>query len=286
MIWLIIAIFGSLGFLQTVRWMQQRQVNLPVGFLVNYAAAATFFATSHAITRPAVDTSVALTGLVTGILYVCNIYVISTVIRRIGIALSGCVLSLSVTVPVIASIAYGDPWRSQLPGLTLALLALPLLATARAGVRHPHTRRPAHRRLLWVLICFCAVGAEGTLLKTARQLGDATYQWTFLPALFCTAAVVATIPVLLSRVRRPTRADVRAGLILGSFNILANYAATQAVLHLAGPVVFPIRQMGMVLGATVLGWLWWREHLSRRALLGITLTLLATCALALPALLK
>lgn len=286
MSWLVIAILGSLGFLQTVRWMQHTRVNLPVAFQVNYAMAGVFYAIGFAWVGPTIDVKVGLLGIVTGVLYVCNIYLISAVIRRIGLALLAAVMSLAVCVPVCASIAYGDPWRGNAVGLLIALVALPVLATARVGIGETHAKVNRTRRVIWVLVCFCAIGAEGTLLKSARQFGDGSFQWVYLPALFVTAAVVATGPVLVRQSRKLTRAGLVAGLILGACNIVANYAATQAVRLLDGPVVFPIRQMGMLLGATLIGWLCWHEKLSRRAVIGVVLTILATLALALPGLLE
>ena len=286
MVWLAITILGSLGFLQTVRWMQHAEVNLSVAFLVNYAMAALFYAVGFAGVGPSVDSKVALLGIASGVLYVCNVYLISALIRRIGLALLASVMSLSVCVPVLASIVYGDPWRGQVAGLTIALIALPILATARAGIGEARAQVSGTHRVILVLVCFFAMGAEGALLKSARQFGDGSYQWVYLPALFVTAAIVSAGPVVVRSTRKLTRAGLVAGLILGGCNILANYAGTQAVRLLDGPVVFPIRQMGIVLGATLVGWLWWREKLSRRAVIGIVLTVLATLALALPGLIE
>ena len=286
MIWLAIAILGSLGFLQTLRWMQHAEVNLSVAFLVNYAMAGVFYAIGFAGVGPAVDGKVAMLGIASGVLYVCNVYLISAAIRRVGMALLASVMSLSVCVPVFASIAYGDPWRSQVAGLAIALVALPVLATARAGTGETRAQASSARRVILVLVCFFAMGAEGTLLKSARQFGDGSYEWVYLPALFVTAAIVSAGPVLAMSTRKLNRAGLVAGLILGGCNILANYGATQAVRLLDGPVIFPVRQMGIVLGATLIGWLWWREKLSRRAVIGIVLTVLATLALSLPGLLE
>ena len=286
MIWLAVTILGSLGFLQTLRWMQHAKVNLPVAFMVNYVMAAVFYAIGFARVWPSIDVKVTVLGVASGVIYVCNVYLISAVIRRIGLALLASVMSLSVCVPVIASIIYGDPWLNQLAGLTIALVALPVLATARAGGDGDRVKvRPAHR-VVWVLVCFFAMGAEGTLLKSARQFGDGSYEWVYLPALFVTAALVSAGPVLARSTRKLSRAGLVAGLILGGCNIVANYSGTQAVKLLDGPVVFPVRQMGIVLGATLIGWLWWREKLSRRAVIGIALTILATLALSLPGLVE
>ena len=278
MAWMLIAIVCSLGFSATLRWSQHARGSMRVAASVNYIMAAGVYVVIFVTMRPDVDPAVIAIGAMTGVLYICNLFLFAAVMKRIGIVLTGAIMSLAVVVPVAVSIAFGDPWRDKAAGLVVALVALPILASARAS----HRGEPiAHgiRRWLWVTLLFFAAGMEGTLLKLASEVGDASYQWTFLPALFLTAAIISTPVMLRAPLRAATRWDVLRGALLGGCNVVANFAMTIALLQLPGPLLFPMRHVGGVMGTALLGWLLWHERLGRRAVIGLILCAVAAVLL-------
>jgi drug/metabolite transporter (DMT)-like permease len=279
MTWLAIAVLGSVCFMQTQRWTLHAQGNVTLVGWVNYTFAASFFLAVLALHRPEVlDWPVAGLGLITGALYATNYYLSTAVIRRIGLGLSAATITLSVVVPVLVSIAFGDPWLDRSAGLAVALLALPMVAMA-GDQGNPAKPVKGVARGAWVIGLFLAAGAENTLIKISREIGGEGFESLFLPALFGAAAVAASPPVLLHRAKLRLGDAVR-GLVLGLCNIVGNYAMALAVQKLSGPVVFPLKTTLVVLSTAFLGWLLWKERLSAMALFGIGLTLLATVLLA------
>ena len=55
----------------------------------------------------------------------------------------------------------------------------------------------------------------------------------------------------------------------------------RAVAVLSGPVVFPANSVAIVLGAALLGWVIWKERLSRANLVGLGLAIVALACLTL-----
>jgi multidrug transporter EmrE-like cation transporter len=279
MTWLAIAVMGSVCFMQTQRWTLHAQGNVTLVGWVNYTLAACFFGAVLALYWPNVlDWPVVGLGLITGILYATNYFLSTAVIRRIGLGLSAATIALSVVVPVLVSIAFGDPWLDRSTGLAVALLALPMIALA-GDQASPTKPVKGIARSAWVTGLFLAAGAETTLIKISREIGGEGFELLFLPALFGAAAVAASPPVLLMRAKFRL-GDVVRGVILGLSNIVGNYAMTLAVQTMSGPVVFPLKTTLVVLSTALLGWLLWRERLSTMALFGIGLALLATVMLA------
>ena len=279
MTWLVIAVMGSVCFMQTQRWTLHVQGNVSLVGWVNYTFAASFFCVVLALHWPEVlDWPVVGIGLITGALYVNNYYLSTAVIRRIGLGLSAATITLSMIVPVLVSIAFGDPWLDKSAGLAIALLALPLVAVS-SDQGSPTKPVKGVARGAWVIGLFLAAGAENTFFKVSREIGGEGFESLFLPALFGAAAVAASPPVLLMR-SKFRLGDVVRGVTLGLCNIVGNYAMALAVQTLNGPVVFPLKSTLVVLITAFLGWRLWRERLSPMALFGIGLTLLATVMLA------
>jgi len=275
MIWLAVAICTSIGFIQIIRWTQHAGGNVAVVGWVNYQLAGLFFITAFTVVSPSVvDWPVIGIGLFTGFLYVNNYFLISAVVRRVGLGVTGATMALAVVIPVAVSIGFGDPWRVRAPGLAIALLAVPLVAAARTTMRGGKHTATGRQRAFLVLGLFLAIGLENTLIKVARQVGMDGFERCYLPALFSAAAVGAT-PVLLWTRATVRSGDVVRGLILGSCNISANYALALAVHRLDGPVVFSLRLIGIVMGTAVLGRILWGERLNRIGLIGLVLSMIA-----------
>lgn len=279
MSWLLVAVLMSIGFVQTMRWTQHARGSVALVGWVNYLLAALFYAGTLVFSPPErIDWRILLLGSLTGAVYVSNYYLFSAVIRRIGVGLTSAAGTLAVVVPVTVSVAYGEPWFDKAPGLGVAMIALPLVALGGARLSGP--AKPVSRplRLLWVSLAFLAAGTENSLFKIAERTGGAGFGMLFLPALFITAAIVSTPAVLITRPAL-RGGDVIRGLVLGTCNIAANFCLSMAIQQLDGPLVFPVKLNGIVIGSTLLGWLIWRERLSRMALAGVAMTLLSTVLL-------
>ena len=271
-------IIASVIFMQTMRWTQHAHGHMAWVAFINYSFAAMFYLPLYAM--PAHHgTTVTIMGAVVGVLYALNFFLAMAVIRTNGIALTSAITVLATVIPVLVSIASGDPWGDRTPGLALAAIAAPMLILGRSTntvvTRACLDIRSAVR--IFVLLIF--IGTQMSLFKVARHLGGDGYEHAFLPALFMAAALTSCGPALFAGHRALRRGDVARGLVLGTCNISANYCFTQALMVLSGVVAFPVRHIATVACTTVLGYLLWRERVNRIGLAGIALGLAAAVLL-------
>ena len=275
---LLVAIISSICFVQMIRWIQHANGSIVFAAWVNYQFAGSFFLVPLFLREQPIDWPVVAIGLVTGFLYVTNFYLLSAMIRLIGVGLVAATAALAVILPVGVSIALGDPWVDKAAGLCVVIIALPIIALARTDLGAIQLTVSPLTRLAAVLILFFAIGAENTCIKIARELGGTGFESSFLPGLFGTAAFVAT-PALIVMRPKLQAVDVWRGFILGACNVVSNFAMALAVQQLTGPVVFPVKLIGVLVGTSLLGRFLWREHLSRLGHIGIGLSILGVLLL-------
>ncbi len=278
MLWLVLAIGAGVIFMQTMRWTQHARGHMYWVAFINYIFAAAFYLPLYAM--PAQHgIAVTLMGAVVGVLFALNFFLAMEVIRTSGVALATATMTLATVVPVLVSIASGDPWGDRTPGLVLAAVAAPMLVLGRStntgAVRPPLDLRGALR----ILVLLTFIGTEMSLFKMARHLGGDDFEFAFLPALFTAATLTSCGPAFLAGRRALRQGDVVRGLVLGTCNITANYCFTQALMVVSGVVAFPVRHIAAVVCATVLGYLLWRERVNRLGLAGIAVGLTAAVVL-------
>ena len=118
-------------------------------------------------------------------------------------------------------------------------------------------------------------GLVDVLLKTFDVLfGGQHGSAAFLLLVFTTACVLGSASVLISKQLTgawPHRSVLLWGAGLGLFNYGSTAFLLEAVAQLRAPVVFPLNNVGIVLGGALLGWAVWREPLRRRTWAGLAL---------------
>lgn len=235
---------------------------------------------------PEMDPSggVVILGVVTGGLFICGFFLLSLATDLAGMGLAIGVMRVSVVVPFLASWwIWGEvPSPAQGAGLMLAGIAFFLIATGRPGRPASLERKPAtpHPAVFGVLAAvFIVGGVIDTLLKAFEEIhGQTTDSAAFLSVVFAIAFVIGLAMRLPAYLLRKERLDARAigwGVLLGAANYGSAEFLLAAIGQLSGPFVFPANNIAIVIGAAVLGVVFWGERLSRANLLGLALAALA-----------
>ncbi len=130
-----------------------------------------------------------------------------------------------------------------------------------------------------LVLLFISGGLTDVSMKTYDELFESTYStWEFMGLVFGTAATVGIVS--LSFTRRFTRRVftgrlVAMGVILGVVNVASVEFLLRAVEALSGTFVFPALNISVVIGAAIMGVVFWKERLSRSNRIGIGLAALA-----------
>jgi drug/metabolite transporter (DMT)-like permease len=228
----------------------------------------------------------AVLGLTTGALFICGFFLLSLATDLAGMGLAIGVMRVSVVIPFLASWwIWGEtPSVAQGWGLVVAAAAFFLIAGRRAPARRiPGIDKAPKVRPFLVLgvlaLVFLVGGVIDTLLKTFEEVYSAgSSRAGFLTVVFAVAFVLGAAlrsPGYLVRGERPDRRAIVWGVLLGTVNYGSAGFLLAAISRLSGPFVFPANNIAIVIGAAVLGVVFWHERLTRLNVIGLFLATLA-----------
>ena len=211
-------------------------------------------------------------GVVSGLLYIGGMYLGMTTIGRRGASIAVSASQLSVLIPVSLSVLiYGDSLGvTQLVGVGVALVSLPLLAARESGLNGALDRET----LVLIVVQLVVQGFAQFTSKVLVASGLGAERDAFFLVVF-SAATLMTIPVALRHRGEIAPRDFVYGSAVGVCNIGVNLSTLLALTLLPGAVVFPLVNSGGLLFVTILAWLIFKERITRVNALGIALTLAA-----------
>ncbi len=211
-------------------------------------------------------------AVVSGFLYIGGMYLGMTTIGRRGASIAVSASQLSILIPVSLSVAvFGDSLGlTQLMGVGVALVSLPLLAARATGLNGALDGET----LGLIVVQLVVQGFAQFTSKILVASGLGGERDAFFVVVFA-AATLVTIPVALKHRAEIGRGDFAYGGVVGVCNIGVNLSTLLALTLLPGAVVYPLINSGGLLLVTVLAWLVFKEKISRVNALGVALTLAA-----------
>lgn len=220
-----------------------------------------------------------LSAVAQGLLFIFLFLLIGRASQEIGVAYATIITKVSLVIPVLVSFwVFKDamPWLRWL-GVALALGATVLINLrflrakgGRAEQLAPEAIAP-QKALLWGVTLFIGTGLADSNFKVYDELfAGAISVQAFSVTIYAVAAVVGGLLLLVSK-QQLTRKAVVGGVILGVPNFFSIYTLLQALAYLEGTVFYPVNNVALVLLASIVGWLAYRERFTRATLLGIVL---------------
>ncbi|MBI2505962.1 MAG: hypothetical protein HYW07_22330 [Candidatus Latescibacteria bacterium] len=273
MIWLLPALFLSFGFGQLFKFAQRRGCYAPAVIAANYLTIASLLLVYHLATGQTQPAPQAFeVGVFTGLTFIGAMLLMT---RGLELAAVGAVLTsfrLAILIPIWASVwLWGETLTLvQLGGIGLALVALVMMTR---GDQRSHQLSPLHNLVLLSLI-FVGQGIAFCGMRWVHYAGlDAHYlQVLFFVTL--TAGVLGGLFIWYQG-RRPRPQDLLMGTGIGLYNLLALSVNLIALSQVPGTLYFPLQGCAVVLLDNLFAQFWWKEPLSRPALAGAALGVLA-----------
>lgn len=209
-------------------------------------------------------------------------WVLAVAVRRTGVVRTDAAMRLSLLLPLVAAFTvFGEPLTgSKGLGVVAGLVAIALIVARRR--QQTGGARQAWSSLL--LLVFAGMGVIDILFKLMARLSQASSASTLFAA-FVLAAVLS----LLAMARLYRRGEVRwrwrhlvAGLILGALNFgnIVFYIQAHRALPANPALVFATMNIGVIVLATMVGTLAFRERLGRLNIAGLILAVVAVAILA------
>lgn len=302
MIYLLFAIlFGSL-FSVVLKICQRAQIDTQQVILFNYSSA--FLLTLLPILLrmagpdgvPPQDFSLRPASIgacvLQGVLFLTGFSIMDRCTMRCGVALTTASARASLILPVLLSwILLAQPAPSWLAvGLILAAMTLIVLPSGKDSSSPESAAVPQSRgkAALALIAVFIAFGLSDFTLKLAQHTvepvsaGDSVLMNRQLDALTCViflmASIAGLVVCLVSGSFRKHKVGWRsllAGLALGVINIVCTSCSLKALSVLATGTFYPLYNIGIVVVATLIGVLFFKEKLRPLQIAGLAVAVAA-----------
>lgn len=268
-IFLFLALFSSLSIAVLLRVFEHKGGDRTVIIASNYISAASLALLLSRDTS--IDTSVYYFGAVLGLFFFVGFIIFSKAIKTRGIAEAVTMGRMSLAIPVALSIAlWGEkPFLTHIIGLVL-VFAIIIAWEGKIGKPSPI--------LLTLFLIFGFMDAAVKFFKLTYADVDDSF---FLIIVFSSALVWSWLYLFLFISRRRFKPlDFGRGLFMGIPNYFSTFFLLKALQTIPAYVAFPFINIGTIILSSLLGYLTFKEQLSKKKiafiLLGIVAVLLLT----------
>jgi drug/metabolite transporter (DMT)-like permease len=215
--------------------------------------------------------------LALGALFIVIFNLMARTSQELGVSVASVATKMSLTIPVLLGVYL---YREELGPIKVIGVLLALLAVYFSSVKRTHL--PVSKRLLYLpLLVFLGSGVIDASIQYCEQnlLPPGEFP-VFSSTVFASAACCGLIFILIRSSREKISIAPRSilgGIALGVPNFFSIYFLLRALQNeaLNSASVFTINNVAIVMFSTLLGILLFREHLSTRNWIGISLAVVS-----------
>lgn len=216
-------------------------------------------------------------ALLLGLLFFSIFFVMARVAHDIGMGFMTIVAKMSMIIPVLFSFLYYHeplgPW--QWAGITASLAAIWLVNLGKGRGEGEGLQLGG---LLLILVLFLGNGVNDTLFKVfEKEFSAGIGTEDFLIGLFLTAGVIGSAVSgwrMARGGRTPALREAVGGLLIGVPNFFSILFLVMALPYFPG-TFYPLNNIGLLLVASLIGIVLYREHFSWLNLAGLGAAILA-----------
>jgi len=276
---LIVSILFSAILTIIFKYFQKYKVNTPVAIVFNYVVAGglAFIFSQH---LPSIFKFMefewfwASVGL--ALLFVTLFNLLAFTSQKIGIAQAQIASKTTFIFPAIIWFSSEGNALMKVMGIAVAIIAV--FITAR------EKNKPAsqnHSNFILIVTLFIGGGLLDVLLSYAEKVLIPDNELSLFSGYsFALAGLLGAIQLIYKLITKKIevkKKDIIAGVTLGIPNYFSIFLFLTALSYaeLETSVAFTVANMGIIITATLLGALLFKEHLSRRKLISLALALIA-----------
>ncbi len=288
MIFLILSIICSSLILIVLKGIGKYHRDRLVVITINYIVC-TLLGISLLATSPSVDLKNIQSGLIglclfLGVLFIVVFTLMSMSAEKAGVSVTSVANKLSLVIPVsLAFWLYNDTLNIlKLVGIFIALLSL-------IFVSYNFDKKSQQTKVSYVLLpilVFLGSGMVDVLIKFAQDqyVSGGGFHNLFLVMLFGTAASSGVIAIFIKKIRNKpvslTWKELLWGFMLGIPNYGSIYFLVKTLEKWESSIVFPVNNVGIILCATLLALLIYKERIKRTSMIGFILAIIAILLIA------
>ncbi len=210
-------------------------------------------------------------GVFVGLLYMSNLVLMGRSMNENGIGLTVSVMRISLVIPVIVSIVVYSEHAS-----TLRIVGLIMAFTALGILFKPSKVERSSSALYYLLLIFLLTGIGDVTLKVFQASGSPVFdKWMFMGVVFTTCALLSLLYILFKEKPIPSSEEVKVGILVGVPNLAASIFILMGLELVPASIAFPTSNLTIITGGTIIGRLYWKDVLTRRHYIVISLAVAA-----------
>lgn len=212
-----------------------------------------------------------------GLLFILVFNLMAATSQKLGVSVASVATKMSLAVPVVFGVLL---YNEKLGILQIAGIVLALFAVYFASLKVKDITAKKWAFILPLLV-FLGSGIIDTSIKYFQQLHMKENEYALFSAtIFASAAIIGTVFILFKSVKQRLKLNIKnviGGICLGVPNYFSIYFLLKALQHQnwSSAVVFTINNVAIVMFATLLGILLFREVLSVKNWLGIGMAIIS-----------
>ncbi len=261
-----LSICGSALLLNIFKYFHKFKVVTLNAIVVNYVIAAglSFIVQGEAISftkaasEPWFEIAIAL-----GVIFILLFNLMAYCSDKLGVASTSIANKITFVFPTFLWILF---YSESITAIKVLGLLVALFAIFLTGEKSKTTSFKGNLLLLASL--FIGGGLLDTLLSYAQhELVPKEQTSIFFGYLFLFAFFVGFILMLFQKTKGqpwPSKKDILWGVILGVPNYFAMHSFLRSLEHIPTSTAFPVANMGVILGSTLLSMILFKERLSKR----------------------
>jgi drug/metabolite transporter (DMT)-like permease len=277
MFYLISAIITSTIIFVLFKMFVTFKVDVFQAITVNYAIASLlgyFTAPEKIVISQVISNDWFIFSVISGFFLIMTFYIYGLSTQKAGIAITSVSGKMSVVIPVMVGFVWfkEDYNWIRICGIVLAIIAFYLTLMRKTG------RKTERLYFVLPILLFLGNGINDSLFKISQQLyikGDFS---SFLTIAFSVSLIIGTIvmvPRLFIMKLKMKWVSILAGIILGLFNWFSTYFFLVGLSHFDVSVFIPVFNVSIVTIAAIIGFLFYREKISKPMIIGIILSLIS-----------
>lgn len=262
---LLLSVMFSVSVSVLLKLVPRYQLDIRQAIAVNYAVAASLAAwflvpNPKALLNESAEVWAVL--LLLGVMLPAMFGVLAAAVKKTGMIKTDAAMRLSLLIPLVAAFTwFGEtPSLLKLIALVLGLLAVMLIVIKPGRSTFKQTHWPL------LLLVFVGMGAIDILFKLVAKQSHVSFSSTLF-MVFVLAALLSFVAIFWLYARHKARFALRhwiAGLLLGALNFgnIFYYVTAHRALPNQPSVVFAGMNIGIIVLATFVGFIVFRESLS------------------------
>jgi len=280
LIYLLLSIFASTAIFVVFKLFGRYKINTLQAIVINYITASVTGVLSYegqVNTQEIAGSKWFIGALALGFLFISVFNLMALTAQRNGLSVASVASKMSVIIPIIFGVyAYNESMGVQkILGIILALVAVYLTAIK------PKSSFKISQGLMLPFLLFLGSGIIDTAIKYLETTHVAPNGIPIFSAtIFCCAAIIGVLILFIKAFRGKFKLDSKSivgGITLGIINYYSIYFLLKA-LHFEGlesSTIFTVNNVAIVMVSTLIGLILFKEHISKKNWLGITLAIIS-----------